>query len=388
MRPKVYPKEKHAIPFEKIDRHAYYVIEKLKQAGFIAYLVGGSVRDLLLHHNPKDFDIATSAKPEEIKRLFKNCILIGKRFRLAHIRFGYKILEVATFRSGDIKETKLITNYNIWGSPEEDAIRRDFTINGLFYNPETETIIDYVNGVHDAKRKILRCIGKSSLRFKQDPVRMIRLLKFKARFNFDIEPKTMKALVDCKDEITKSSSSRILEELCRMLESGYSKNFFKLLFEFGLLHQLLPKLAKYIEENPTNSIFDYLEQTDSFALKFHPKIVERPLLLSSLAFPMFQEQVNESMHLGIIEKKAYEVVHDLFSPFLLISRQMKAGIVSILTNQFRMVPLINKQKRIRIPKDPFFHLALKFLKIRSLLHKELINTYIEWHEATYKRKSA
>jgi len=130
--PKVYSSKEHKIPIDKIDHHAIYIIEKLKHAGFIAYLVGGSVRDLILGLKPKDFDISTSAKPEEIKKLFKSCILIGKRFRLAHIRFGKKIIEVSTFRSGDIEEKNLILRDNVWGSPKEDAKRRDFTINVLF----------------------------------------------------------------------------------------------------------------------------------------------------------------------------------------------------------------------------------------------------------------
>ena len=154
MQPKSYSLEEHKIELDKVDHHALYVLEKLRAAGYQAYLVGGSVRDLLLGVKPKDFDISTSAKPEEIKKLFRNCLLIGRRFRLAHIRFGRKVLEVSTFRAGDIENEELIIRDNIWGSEEEDVIRRDFTINGLFYDSANQTVIDYVKGFPDAKKKV------------------------------------------------------------------------------------------------------------------------------------------------------------------------------------------------------------------------------------------
>ena len=241
MKPKIYYFKNHDILPKKIDKHAYYIVEKLKQKGHKAYIVGGSVRDLLLKQIPKDFDISTSAKPEEIKKIFKSSLLIGKRFRLAHVRFGRKIFEVATFRSGDIESSTLILENNIWGGEEEDALRRDFTINGLLYDPEKQIMLDYVGGFEDAKKKVLKTIGEPKIRFIQDPVRMIRLLKFKARFNFKIDQNANNALKKCKNEITKCSQARILEELLRMLQSGASEKFFFLLQENGLLLPLLPK---------------------------------------------------------------------------------------------------------------------------------------------------
>ncbi len=205
MKKKIYSPEEHALPIGLVDRHAIYVLEKLAAAGHTAYLVGGSVRDLLLGRKPKDFDISTSARPEEVKRVFRNCILIGRRFRLAHIRFGRKIIEVATFRAGDPDSDEIIVRDNIWGSPEEDALRRDFTINGLFYDPATQSIIDYVGGYLDIKKNYLRTIGQPHLRFKQDPVRMIRMLKFQARFGFEVDPDTRVALLESRHEILKSS---------------------------------------------------------------------------------------------------------------------------------------------------------------------------------------
>ena len=229
MQAKIFHATDHDIDHHQIDRDALYVINRLKEAGFEAYLVGGGVRDLLIKKTPKDFDISTSARPEQIKQLFgRNCILIGRRFRLAHVRFGHKILEVATFRAGE-NDSDLIIQDNVWGSPEEDVMRRDFTINGLFYDPTNHSVIDFVGGWEDIHKKVLRTIGEPNVRFKQDPVRMIRLLKFQARYNFEIVPEVQKALTNCKEELIKSSPARILEEIFRMLESGYSSPFFHLM---------------------------------------------------------------------------------------------------------------------------------------------------------------
>ena len=271
MEQKTYP-----FPLKGVDPDALYVMEKLRQAGYTAYLVGGSVRDLVLQKTPKDYDISTSAKPEEIKRLFRNCILIGRRFRLAHIRFGKKILEVSTFRTGDLETDALIVRDNEWGNPEQDVLRRDFTINGLFYDPSTETIIDYVEGYPDLQKQYLRTIGQPYLRFKQDPVRMLRLLKFQARFGFEIDKDAHISLLECRHEILKSSPSRVLEELLRMLESGSAKPFFKLLAEHGMLQMLLPALSKFLDTPDGKEVYDYLEEVDTTFHAPGEPLLERP----------------------------------------------------------------------------------------------------------------
>ncbi len=393
MQPKIYLIDQHRIPSLKIDKHAYYVIKKLRHHGFVAYLVGGSVRDLLLEKAPKDFDISTSAKPEEIKKIFPNCILIGKRFRLAHIRFGKKILEVSTFRSGDNEKSSLILRDNIWGNPEEDVLRRDFTINGLFYDPETQTIIDYVGGFPDIEKKILRAIGKPNIRFIQDPVRMIRLIKFRSRFGFDIDKDTHEALLECKEEIIKSSPARVLEELFRMLESGSSKDFFRLLAEYGLLQKLMPILGDYLLEEKDNAILQFLEKIDEINKQNYKKI-DRSILVSSLLFPLLEERIKmhfienkKVIHLGIIAEEVKSLLLDIFRPFFYLPRRMKAAIVSILTNQFRFTPIEDKKKKkLRIPKDPFFNLAISFFQIRSILYTDLQPTYNNWHKLSKKVK--
>ncbi len=372
-----------------VDRDALYVIQKLHEAGFTAYLVGGSVRDLLLGLAPKDFDISTSAKPEEVKKIFRHCLLIGRRFRLAHVRFGKKVIEVATFRSGDIASDSLIVRDNEWGTPEEDALRRDFTINGLFLDPLNNTIIDYVGGYPDLQKRLLRTIGQPYLRFKQDPVRMIRLLKFQARFEFEIHEETEIALAECRGDIVKSAMARVLEELLRMLESGSAMPFFELITHHGLLQLIFPALGEFLETVEGEVIYDYLDEVD---LTFHQPgnpILDRSVLLSCLVFPSFEKRLRTRYvereripHLGEVQNEAFALLDDLFPPLCRLPRRMKYGVASIIISQYRLTPLDKKRpQRPRIPRDPDFILALKFLEIRATLEPGLQMIWDEWKEA-------
>lgn len=185
-------RDEHGISRRNIDPDALRVLYRLSDCGFLSYLVGGGVRDLLLGRKPKDFDVSTSAHPNQIKRLFRNCFLIGRRFRLAHVKFGQKVIETSTFRKQTVTEGDPndpaadlhIHRDNTYGTPEEDARRRDFTVNGLFYDIKTFAVIDHVGGLADLDRKIIRCIGDPNIRFREDPVRMIRAVRFAARLGF------------------------------------------------------------------------------------------------------------------------------------------------------------------------------------------------------------
>ena len=388
MQPKVYPVDEHQISSDKVDPNASYVILKLRQACHKAYLVGGGVRDLLLKKRPKDFDISTSAKPEEIKALFRNSILIGRRFRLAHIRFGKKIIEVSTFRAGDTGAADLIVRDNVWGTEEQDVLRRDFTINGLFYDIEEQTVIDYVGGYPDLEKRVLRTIGKPDVRFAQDPVRMIRLVKFCARFDFDIDSPTFQALLGCKEEILKSSSARILEELLRMLESGAAKTFFHLLHEYGLLKPLLPSVAKYFGETPDNEILALLCEVDA---EMQKTALDRSILLSALLFPLLRHRLlqraqksHQPFHLGIIQEEAAKVIDEAFDPFFLLPRRIRGMVVSILTAQFRIQPLDDKPLRNpKPPRDPMFIYGLHLFKLRAKIQPDLLPYYTLWTEASF-----
>jgi len=383
---KIYPQELHQLDIRQVDKEALYVLEKLTASGYEAYLVGGGVRDLLLKKKPKDYDISTSAEPEQIKKLFRNCILIGRRFRLAHIRFGKKIIEVSTFRSGDTENDALIVRDNEWGSSEEDVLRRDFTINGLFYDAAKETIIDYVGGFEDLEKGLLKSIGQPFIRFKQDPVRMLRLLKFKARFGFSIDQEAHIALIETKHEITKSAPARILEEILRMLELGSSHAFFTLLMEYGFLQLILPGLASFIETREGVEIYLFLEEIDRFALEGEP--LNRAIALSCLMFPLLQKRIKalfasreKPPHLGEIQEEAFALFHESFEFFFHIPKRIKMEVISIVTTQFRLTPLEKRKSRtLRAPNDPNFGLALAFLHIRSCLEPGLQKISAEWQK--------
>jgi poly(A) polymerase len=386
---KTYSFEEHHLAISNVDPDALYVMEKLRANGHTAYLVGGSVRDLLLNQKPKDFDISTSAEPEEIKKLFRNCILIGRRFRLAHIRFGKKVLEVSTFRSGNPENDALILRDNIWGTPEEDVLRRDFTINGLFYDPATQQIIDYVGGYPDLQKKFLRTIGQPFIRFRQDPVRMLRMLKFQARFGFDVDPSARVALLECRQEIIKSAPARIQEELLRMLESGASESFFRLLAEHGFIHLMMPAFGEFMESNESEEVFAYLKEIDTTFHDPSRPSLPRSVLLSCLVYPLMEKRIairyidrEKIPHLGEISKEAHEQINEIFSPFFHLSRRMKGSLISILTSQYRLTPLEKKKgRRIRVPNDPEFPHALKFFEVRCALEPGFQAIWEEWAKA-------
>ena len=233
-----------------IDSDADRVVRKLTRAGYKAYLVGGCVRDLLVGKTPKDFDVATSATPNEIKATFRNSRIIGRRFRLAHVFFDQKIIETATFRANPREEDEhdlLIRRDNVFGTESEDAKRRDFTINGLFYDVEREEVIDHVSGLADLEAKLVRTIGDPDIRFQEDPVRMLRAIKFAARLDFGFEPATWKALLRWRSEISKCAPPRLLEEMHRLLRGGAARRSFELMVETGVLAVLSPYLAGLLE---------------------------------------------------------------------------------------------------------------------------------------------
>jgi poly(A) polymerase len=232
-----------------IDPDADRVVRRLARSGFKAYLVGGCVRDLLVGRKPKDFDVATSATPNEVRAAFRNCRIIGRRFRLAHVFFGPKIIETSTFRAnprddddGD-GDDLLIRRDNVFGTETEDARRRDFTINGLFYDVEQEEVIDHVNGLADLDARMVRTIGDPDIRFREDPVRILRAIKFAARLDFDIEPATYAALLRQRGEIAKCAAPRVVEEVYRVMRGGAARRSIELLVETGVLDVLSPQLA-------------------------------------------------------------------------------------------------------------------------------------------------
>lgn len=386
MRPQTYIASDHDIDPSLIDRDALRTLERLHDAGHTAYIVGGGVRDLLLKKAPKDFDISTSARPEEIKRLFgRQCLLIGKRFRLAHIRYGHKVFEVSTFRSGD-NEDALIVRDNQWGSPEEDVLRRDFTINGLFYDPSTHSVIDYVGGWQDIHKQLLRTIGDPQVRFRQDPVRMIRLLKFRARFGFEVDDAARNALLQCRSEITKSSPARVLEEILRMLESGSSARFIDLMQQSGLLGLIFPAIAKELQGGLKDRVFELLSVADALC-QTSDTLPDRAVLTSILLYPVLDRRIVEFVNkeqknptIGDILFITNSLIHEtVCTSFAHFPKKLSAAMSYILSTQSRLhVPQGKQHFRLRILKNSDFPLALKLFQIRSLATKELFDEYAHW----------
>ena len=290
--PRVITRAEHTISRRDIDPDALKVLYRLRQFDHIAYLVGGSVRDLLLSRRPKDFDIGTSAHPYQIKKLFRNCWIIGRRFRLAHVRFGSKVIEVATFRrqlqpgeeiAPEGAPASELHHDNTFGTPEEDAFRRDFTINALFYDIATFSIIDYVNGMDDLHAGIVRSIGDPEVRFKEDPVRMLRAVAFAARLNFTIDPPILEAIRLHRHEIARSSPARLLEEYYKILRSGYAERTFRGLAEVGLLEPISTELHRAAGD----ALWQSLAELDAYRSGFEsvPETLTNPVLLGSLIVP-------------------------------------------------------------------------------------------------------
>jgi poly(A) polymerase len=282
------------IPEELLDPDAVKVVRRLRRAGHEAYLVGGCVRDLLLRIRPKDFDVATSAHPNQVKDTFRNSRLIGRRFRLAHVFFrGGKIIEVSTFRANpldelqDLPQDLLIRHDNVFGNAEEDARRRDFTINGLFYDVDEGRVLDYVAGKADLRARLVRTIGKPDVRMREDPVRILRAIRFAAKCNFDLERETLAAMKAHVHEIPRCAPPRVLEEVLKLIRSGASRRSFELLREVGALRILLPPVAAYLERRGPEEAERHLRALD--ALDAHVRVGEIPsdaVLLATLLAPL------------------------------------------------------------------------------------------------------
>ena len=300
--PRIIPRAEHPISRRDIDPDALKVLYRLRQYDHVAYLVGGSVRDLLLGRRPKDFDIGTSAHPYQVKKLFRNCWIIGRRFRLAHVKFGTKVVEVATFRrqvaAGEEvvqdgvpapdpstpEGEHLIHHDNTFGTPEEDAFRRDFTINALAYDIASFSIIDYVGGLDDLRAGVVRAIGDPEVRLREDPVRMLRAVALAARLDFTIDPPVLDAIRTHRHEISHSSAPRLLEEYYKILRAGSAEKTFRKLAEVGLLEPISTELHR----GAADPLWRSLAGLDAYRRRFEstPDTLTNAILLGSLLVPL------------------------------------------------------------------------------------------------------
>src|SRR5688572_8321327 len=318
--PTIVPRSAHPISRRQIDPDALKVLYRLHEHNYVAYLVGGSVRDLLLDRRPKDFDIGTSAHPHQVKKLFRNCWIIGRRFRLAHVKFGTKTIEVATFRrqvdaaitpEAEIAEAeqaelngapplaaadddaleiearraqdRLIQRDNTYGTPEEDAFRRDFTVNALFYDIGTFSIIDYVGGLEDLNSRLIRCIGNPDVRFLEDPVRMLRAVVLAARLEFTIDAPILESIDIYKHEIARSAPARLLEEYFKILRSGHASDAFAQLRRTGLLRTITPEL-----DEAGDALWRAITALDRYRARFEgaPDTLTNAILAGTLLQPL------------------------------------------------------------------------------------------------------
>jgi poly(A) polymerase len=254
---------RHDVVFDddRIDPDAAKVVRRLERSGFQAYLVGGCVRDLLLGGKPKDFDVATNARPEDVRGLFRNCRVIGRRFRLAHILFGgSKVVEVATFRrnpameapeeeASEVFDDLLIRSDNVFGEAHEDALRRDFTMNALFYDLDRRQVLDWCGGIEDLRRRTIRTIGDPMVRFREDPIRILRAIKFAARLDLGIAPAVYDAMVTTRDDLGKAARPRLFEEILRLLRGSAAHRSTWLAWETGAMAVVLPELAAFLDDD-------------------------------------------------------------------------------------------------------------------------------------------
>lgn len=325
---------------DAIDPDAAKVVRRLEKAGHQAYLVGGCVRDLLLRGRPKDFDVATSARPDDVRALFRNCRIIGRRFRLAHVLFGQgKIVEVATFRrnptENDVDDDLLIRSDNVFGEAHEDALRRDFTINALFYDLDRRQVLDWCGGMPDILARNIRTIGEPAVRFREDPVRILRAIKFAARLDLGIDPDVYDAMVAQRAELARAARPRVFEEILRLMRMGAAHRSMWLLWELGAMAILLPELSAFLDDD---------EATDDGSARFFRRMtlldamtkeqgtLDDLVLMTALLFDPLEEAVS-----GVRDTAA--AVNDFLEPIIhhiAMPRRIADGIRRIMF----MVPRI------------------------------------------------
>jgi poly(A) polymerase len=389
--PTIVPRSAHPISRRLIDPDALKVLYRLHEHHYVAYLVGGSVRDLLLDRRPKDYDIGTSAHPHQVKKLFRNCWIIGRRFRLAHVKFGAKTIEVATFRrqvdaamtpEAEIAEAeqaelngtappaapaddeameidarraqdRLIHRDNTYGTPEEDAFRRDFRVNALFYDIGTFSIIDYVGGLDDLNSRLIRCIGDPDVRFLEDPVRMLRAVVLAARLEFTIDAPILESIQIYKHEIARSAPARLLEEYFKILRSGHAAEALAQLRRTGLLRTITPEL-----DGAGDAVWRAISALDRYRARFEgaPDTLTNAILAGTLLQP-----------LGLLGRRQRFSADPL-------ERRVELGLLPIPRRDIeRLQQIISMQHRLLDIHAP--HRAQ-----RSLLHRSTFPEAVTWLE--------
>jgi len=381
VQPAIIPRPEHTISRASISSSALKVLYRLKEAGFQSFLVGGGVRDLLLGREPKDFDVATGATPDEIRRLFRNCRLIGRRFRLAHVRFGREIIEVATFRGrhddqshddGDSahSEQGRILRDNVYGGIEDDAWRRDFTVNALYYDIKDFSVVDYVGGLEDLKAGTLRLIGDPEQRYREDPVRMLRAVRFAAKLGFRIHPDSEDAIHELYYLLEDIPSARLFEEVMKLFLGGCAVTTFELLRHYDLFRRLFPMTEEALSHEeqgfPITFVLRALENTDKRLAEDKP--VTPAFLYAALLWEPLRLRTQALLDQGMTALEAAQLAGNQITAEQIQATSLPKRF-SFPMREIWMLQSRFERKRGKAPyrmlEHPRFRAAYDFLLLRS-----------------------
>ncbi|NCT67366.1 MAG: polynucleotide adenylyltransferase PcnB [Rhodanobacteraceae bacterium] len=397
---RIIPRAEHAISRKSISNGALRVLYRLHEAGYQAFLVGGAVRDLLLGGHPKDFDVATDATPEEVRALFRNCRLIGRRFRLAHVVFGREIVEVATFRgssddgSGDrhLVDGRLVRD-NVYGTIEEDAVRRDFTVNALYYNIADFSVRDAVGGMADLEHRVLRLIGDPDQRYHEDPVRMLRAARLAAKLGFEIAPDTAAPFATLGPLLAEAAPARLFDEALKLFLSGYGLASFRALERYGLLEHVFPATARVLQAGAATHVRELIERTlaNTDARVREDKPVTPAFLFAALLWEparrLAQALIDEGTEPTLAWSHAGERVLREQTHRVAVPRRFTIAIEEIWGMQPRFAQR-SKKRALRLLEHPRFRAAYDFLVLRASESAALAELATWWTEAQELEREA
>jgi poly(A) polymerase len=397
--PRILSRPEHSLSRKGIDPEALKVLYRLSNAGHRAHLVGGSVRDLMLGRRPKDFDVATDAKPQEVRRLFRNSRIIGRRFRLVHILFRGRVIEVSTFRSAPDPNAQktaandlLITSDNAFGSPEEDAWRRDFTVNALFYDIEDFSIVDWVGGVEDLEQRVLRTIGDPRVRFREDPVRMMRACELAARLDFVVDEESQAAIHELRGEIERAAPARVIEELLELLRCGSSGAALQWMLDLGLLESLLPEAYAMVQASERGlgefgRILPALDGRIAAGREYSEGALLGALLLPAVLLRRYDVEAVGQRALRRAELGS--LVEKVIGPFverLALSKERTRQTREALTGFLRLCePPAKSSERLRIAGRQYFPDALSVFELLAEATGEGLEELAQWQAAARRR---
>jgi len=376
-KPQIIPRTEHGVSRSEISENALKVLYRLKNAGYHAYLVGGGVRDILLGLKPKDFDVATDAHPEQVRELFRNCRLIGRRFRLAHVHFGREIIEVSTFRAshndavdgeGHEEDGRIIRD-NVYGTLDDDVWRRDFTVNALYYNIEDYSIVDYVGGLEDIKNRQLRLIGIPEDRYREDPVRMLRAIRFAIKLDFSIHPVSEQPIRKLAPLLEEIPEARLFEEFLKLFMSGQSEKAYQQLREYGLFAKLFPQTEEFLnrgDEFIHKLLISAFRNTDTRLAEDKP--VTPAFLLAALLWVPVRDLANDHEGNGLSEMDAIHMASDAVISHQISSTSMPRRFTHMARDMWALqvrLKNIRGKRPLKLLAHQRFRAAYDFLLLRA-----------------------